>query len=299
MRQIENQIFRPLAKGGKLKLNYMEKMIQHIEGEQPLAIAFNKVISKITTLWIMTRPRIFDDLKGEDAAFKMMSYYQIILWEKWLHGVVQRLQEWTTTIDEYFDEFNGSWEYYALAKRLEYIDEFGTDDDEDYNPDGSIKTTDITHEQLKYHTVFSDLYHDCVDIVQDTKPTDLCPLINAIEANSRVSIIDILQKASGKEITAYTMGDDGNLRPVTFADRELHKVSEMVEAHDYGQIIYLIAQLMELLTKEIGAVAKSETAFSDNHDLLRAIQSDAETVLWLRIEDTRYFKSVKHKIINK
>lgn len=73
----------------------------------------------------------------------------------------------------------------------------------------------------------------------------------------------------------------------------------MVEAHDYGQIIYLIAQLMELLTKEIGAVAKSETAFSDNHDLLRAIQSDAETVLWLRIEDTRYFKSVKHKIINK
>ena len=36
-------------------------MIQHIEGEQPLAIAFNKVISKITTLWIMTRPRIFDD----------------------------------------------------------------------------------------------------------------------------------------------------------------------------------------------------------------------------------------------
>ena len=41
----------------------MEQMIQHIESYQPLAIAFNKVISKITTLWIMTRPRIFDDTK--------------------------------------------------------------------------------------------------------------------------------------------------------------------------------------------------------------------------------------------
>ena len=34
----------------------MEYVIKHIESEQPLAIAFNKVISKITTLWIMTRP---------------------------------------------------------------------------------------------------------------------------------------------------------------------------------------------------------------------------------------------------
>lgn len=271
----------------------MEYMIKQIESEQPLAIAFNKVISKITTLWIMTRPRIFDDTKGEEATFKMITYYQILLWEKWLHEVVQRLQEWITTIDEYFDEFNGSWEYYALSKRLEFIDEFGTDDDEDYNPDGSIKTTGITHEQLKYHTVFSGLYHDCVDIVQDTKPTDLNPLINAIEANSRVSIIDILQKVSGKEVTAYTMGDDGHLRPVTFADRELHKVSEMVEAHDYGQIIMIVAMLMEQLTKSIETAAKSETAFFDNHDLLRAIQTDAKDILSLNFKDTRHFRSSK------
>ena len=274
----------------------MEQMIQHIESYQPLAIAFNKVISKITTLWIMTRPRIFDDTKGEEAAFKMMTYYQILLWEKWLHEIVKRLQEWITTINEYFGEFNGSWEYYALSKRLEFIDEFGTDDDEDYNPDGSIKTTGITHEQLKYHTVFYDLYHDCVDIVQDTKPKDLYPLINTIEANSRVSIIDILQKVSGKEVTAYTVGDNGHLRPVTFADRELHKVSEMVEARDYGQIINIVALLMEQLTKGIENIAKSDVVFMDNHDLLRAIQSDAGAILLLNFENTRHFKS--SKIIN-
>ena len=266
----------------------MEYMIKQIESEQPLAIVFNKVISKITTLWIMTRPRIFDDTKGEEATFKMITYYQILLWEKWLHEVVQRLQEWITTIDEYFDEFNGSWEYYALSKRLDFLNEYGGDD-EDYNPDGSIKTTGITHEQLKYHTVFYDLYHECVDIVQDTHPQNLYPLLNAIEANSRVSIIDILQKVSGKEISAYTMGDDGHLRPVTFADRELHKVSEMVEAHDYGQIIMIVAMLMEQLTQCIETVAKSETAFFDNHDLLRAIQTDAKAILSLNFKDTRHF----------
>lgn len=102
-----------------------------------------------------------------------------------------------------------------------------------------------------------------------------------------------LQKVSGKEVTAYTMGDDGHLRPVTFADRELHKVSEMVEAHDYGQIIIIVAMLMEQLTKGIETAAKSDTAFGNNHDLLRAIQSDAEAILSLKFEGTRYFKSSK------
>lgn len=268
-------------------------MIKHIESELPLAVVFNKVISKITVLWIVTRPRIFNDIKGEDGAFKMSTYYQILLWEKWLHEVVKRLQEWVTSIVEYFDEFNGCWEYYALSKRLEFIDEYGTDDDEDYNSDGSIKTEGITHEQLKYHTVFSNLYHDSVDIVQDTKPTDLYPLINAIEANSCVSIFDVLQKVSGKEITAYTLGDDGNLRPVTFADRELHKVSEMVEAHDYGLVVYTTALLMEQLTKSIETTAKSDAVFLDNHDLLRAIQSDAEAILSLNFEDVKHVISIK------
>ena len=48
----------------------MEHMIKHIESEQPLAIAFNKVISKITTLWIMTRPRIFVMLKARKLHLK-------------------------------------------------------------------------------------------------------------------------------------------------------------------------------------------------------------------------------------
>ena len=67
----------------------------------------------------------------------------------------------------------------------------------------------------------------------------------------------------------------------------------MVEAHDYGQIIYLIAQLMELLTKEIEDVSKSETAFSDNHDLLHSIRSDAEAILSLKFKDTRQLRSGK------
>jgi hypothetical protein len=229
----------------------------------------------------MSLPRTFSDATGELAAFKMQSYYETVLWEKWLHGVFDRLEEWTNIINEYFDEYSGSWEYYALSKRLDCLNKYGSDDEEDYGPDGSIKTHGITHEQLKYYTVFSDLYHDCVDIVQDTKPEDLYSLICTLKANSQISIIDILQQASGKQIESCVLDESKNLRPATFADIVEIKVSGMVEAEDLSQLVYLLAQKMELLTKKIEAVYKSDKKYKDNHQLLKAILSEVSAILHL------------------
>ena len=225
----------------------------------------------------------------------MQNYYLTVLWERWLHGVFNRLVEWANTISTYFDEYNGSWEYYALSKRLEFISEFGSDDDDDYNSGDTIKTTGITHEQLKYHTIFYDLYHDCVDIVQDTKPDDLYPMITTLDAKSRFSVIDVLQKATGQQVTSYILDKNGHLRPATFADKELIKVSEMVKAMDNGQLVYTIAQIMESLTKEIESIAKSEMAFYDNHEILNAILNDASSILHLHLDRTRFCKSTKSK----
>lgn len=232
----------------------------------------------------MSLPRTFSDATGEFAAFNMQIYYETVLWEKWLHGVFKRLEEWANIINEYFDEYAGSWEYYALSKRLEYINDFGSDDDEDYNPDGTVKTHGITNEQLKYHTVFSDLYHDCVDIVQDTKPEDLYPLISTLKANSQISIIDILQQVSGKQIESYVLDESQNLHPASFADKVEMKVSGMVEADDLSKLVYLIAQKMEALTLKIGSIYKSDSVFQDNHDMLNSNLREVSSMLNLQLK---------------
>lgn len=273
----------------------MKEWMEPIDSELPLAKAFNRIISDLKLLRIMTNPRIFSDSTDKEAPFRMQNYYLTVLWERWLHGVFNRLVEWANTISTYFDDYNGSWEYYALSKRLEFINEFGSDDDDDYNPDDTIKTTGITHEQLKYHTVFSDLYHDCVDIVQDTKPDDLYPMISTLETTSRFSVIDVLQKATGQQVTSYILDKNGHLRPTTFADKELIKVSEMVKAMDNGQLVYTIAQIMESLTSEIESIAKSEMAFYDNHAILNAILHDASSILHLHLERTRFMQLLKSK----
>ncbi|MBR4148365.1 MAG: hypothetical protein IKU00_10870 [Bacteroidales bacterium] len=260
----------------------MKEFIEPIINELPLAKAFNRIICKLSLLRTMSLPRTFSDATGELAAFKMQSYYETVLWEKWFHGVFERLNEWENIINDYFDEYSGSWEYYALSKRLDAINEYGSDDDEDYNSDGSIKTHDISHEQLKYHTVFSDLYHDCVDIVQDTKPDNLYSLISTLKANSQISIIDILQQVSGNPGKSYILDESENLRPATFADKVEIKVSEMVEADDLSNLVYLIAQKMESLTAKIEAIYRSDRIYQDNRGLLKGVLQEVSKILNLK-----------------
>lgn len=275
----------------------MKEFMETIKSELPLAKAFNRIISELNLLRIMSNPRVFSDSTDEMAAFRMQNYFLTILWEKWLHGVFNRLEEWASAISRYFDEFDGSWEYYALSQRLDFIKEYGSDDEDDYNPDDSIKTTGITHEQLKYHTIFYDLYHDCVDIVQDTKPVDLYPMITTLEAKSRFSVVDVLQKATGQQATCYILDKEGCCRPMTFAEKELIKVDGMVNAMDLGHLVYTIAKLMESLTKEVETIAKSDKTFNDNHELLNALLKDTSSILHLQLEKTRLAQREQKTII--
>ena len=257
----------------------MKELIEPIQNDTPLAKAFNRVLAKIRLLRIMSLPRVFRDSKDEMAAFRMQNYYETVLWGKWLHGVLGRLEEWSKTISAYL-----------LSKRLDFIREFGSDVEEDYTPDGSIKTQGITHEQLKYHTLFSDLYHDSVDIVQDTEPPDLYPLMSALNANSCMSIIDVLQQLSCKGIRSYIVDKNGNIRLATEDDKTQMEISELAEAIDLGQLVFAVAQLMEMLTSEIKSIYKSDRAFEDNHDVLNDMLCDITAILQLKLDETRFFK---------
>lgn len=50
-----------------------------INSEQPLAKAFNRIISDLELLRIMTNPRIFSDSTDKEAPFRMQNYYLTVL----------------------------------------------------------------------------------------------------------------------------------------------------------------------------------------------------------------------------
>lgn len=121
-----------------------------------------------------------------------------------------------------------------------------------------------------------------MDIVQDTKPDDLYSLICTLKANSQISIIDILQQVSGNPVKSYILDESENLRPATFADKVEIKVSEMVEADDLSNLVYLIAQKMESLTAKIGAIYRSDRIYQDNRGLLKGVLQEVSKILNLK-----------------
>ena len=65
----------------------MKEWMEPVNSELPLAKAFNRIISDLELLRIMTNPRIFSDSTDKEAPFRMHNYYLTVLWERWLHGV--------------------------------------------------------------------------------------------------------------------------------------------------------------------------------------------------------------------
>jgi hypothetical protein len=73
------------------------------------------------------------------------------------------------------------------------------------------------------------------------------------------------------------------LEEIRIFDSEEHWYRDagiMILGHYSSLEIIIVAMLMEQLTKSIETVAKSDTVFGDNRDLLRAIQRDAEAILF-------------------
>ena len=77
----------------------MKEWMEPIDSELPLAKAFNRIVSDLELLRIMTNPRIFSDSTDKEAPFRMRNYYLTVLWERWLHGVfITPFSETSTTI---------------------------------------------------------------------------------------------------------------------------------------------------------------------------------------------------------
>lgn len=218
-------------------------MFRKIEDESELATIFNIALQKLNMTRIITAPKDFTDKQSADI------FYETCLWEMYLNAVIERLKLWIKVLDEYETEFMSSWEYYAAAKRIESINEYGGEE-EDYNQDGTVKTVGISNKALKIHSVINDLVFDEIrDIVQDTEPKHLYGLVSFLEANAKFSLTDMF-KSMGKDLPAYKQDGNGNMVQVTFADRALMKASNEADADNLSEIIlYTCTEMNEIIGK--------------------------------------------------
>lgn len=252
-----------------------------------LAVYFNKIIGELDIVRIFSSPRTFEDTKQENKDYSAI-FYQTVLWELWFNGVVERLNEWNEMLNEYFSEYEGKWGFYACSKRLESINEYGGEES-DYNEDGSIRTLNLTEDDLRYHTVLSKMVQDdCRDIVQETTYVDLQYMISCLKAHASFSLPDAFKEFFGKEITTYKQDENGNMVSMSFADKAMDKAVEQYAADGMAASITLVCEFIQRIIRDIRAMDK----FSDNTNKLIQIHKDVRNILDFNLCEVSYVEEM-------
>ena len=252
-----------------------------------LAVYFNKIIGELETVRIFSSPRTFEDAKNENKDCSAI-FYQTVLWELWFHGVVERLNEWNEMLNEYFSEYEGKWKFYACSKRIESINEYGGEES-DYNEDGSIRTLNLTKDDLRHHTALGEMVQDdWRDIVQETTCADLQYMISCLKTHASFSLSDAFKECFGKEIATYKQDENGNMVPMSFADKAMDKAVEQYTADGMAIGITLVCEFIQRIIRDIRAMDK----FSDNRDKLIQIHKDVRNILDFNLDEVSYVEEM-------
>ncbi len=262
---------------------------KRIDDDTVLASVFNKVLKRLDTCRIMSAPYTFKhDKKDHESKCNIVElFYDTCLWEIYLHEVISRLHTWCDTLDEYFNEYEGSWKYYACSHRISEINEYGGEEN-DYNDDGSVRTEILPDDDLTYYTVISDLViDDYNDIVQDTDPEDLKGMFTALSLVSG-DIMDMAFKQVGIDLPMYRRGENGEMVPMTFSEKAMNKALAQSEADDLILIVYFVCSYMQTYIGKICNLDK----FSDNKDALSELYNDTLAILDGRFKDIGILSSI-------
>lgn len=260
-----------------MKNKYYYGMFTPIEDNSPLAGLLNRILGELDTIKMISAPSTFERMeKMKEVNFKL--FHETCLWEMYLHGVIEKLNHWIEILEEYENEFNSSWKYYASAKRIEYIKEYGGEES-DYDSEGNVRIENLTAEDLECDTVIRSLVQDdWQDIVQETTLDHLGGLVNALQAQAKLSVRDIFKKLYNQDIPMYKQDKNGDMVKMNFADEALMKASDELRAEDYSSIVLCVCFNIQLIIGRIKAL----NPFSDNKDELVSIRKDAEAMLNLK-----------------
>lgn len=239
-----------------------------IEDDSNIAAMFNKAMKKTLPLRISCAPKSFQEMR-EHQEHVVVHFYEMCLCEMWMHRVVEMLREWDRLIEEYFNEFSGSWKFYALTKRIDSIKECGGEDD-DYTEDGAIKNVFPDDKLIPYSIIKKLIPDDFKDIVFDSNINDLMVIPGIITVASQIHFEDFIKETYGKELNIYKQGDDGEMIPMSKMEKSLDKIGREAEGED---LALLIKGIISTLYTTILLVKTGLSATEDNKYQIQRLHS--------------------------
>ncbi len=170
-------------------------------------------------------------------------------------------------------EYNGIWEYYARAKRLFYIEEYGGDES-DYNDYGIVKT-EVDSKCLQSYSVIGDLIQDdWRDIVIQTKPEHLDSIYASIKVDGSFSIRDMFKAMGSGDLKSYR-SENGQMIENSEDDELLDKLSSQAKSEDLSIMLMSVVYVIHRIVNQIRNLQKD----NDNKEYFQSLLLRIQNIL--------------------
>jgi hypothetical protein len=249
----------------------------------------NTAFRKMNMMRGFSAPQVF--VREGDELYKYQPdttflFYRFCLTELYFHAVVKELHEWKAKAEEYAGEFSCSWKYYAAAKRLDRIRDYGGDE-EDYNPDGSIRAAD--DKELANYSIVSDLIHEgWKDVFIQTTPNDLMFIAVATYTESGIDAAEAFQKITGGEkLKTYRIENDQMIEN-DWADDILRKAEDKKNAGLIIDSLFGVFVEINNLIASVQALSKTD----DNRFFFRQLPDRIQNIFDLKVKSVAISEAI-------
>ena len=229
---------------------YQYSFFKDIDDDSPLAKQLSRAMKEMNAMRMAAAPQSFKTQNQKEGPFLIHKFYSFCLYENWAHEAIRTLRSWESLLGEYFDTFAGSWKLYAIDKRTECIKKYGSDFESDYNEDGSVRTEGLTDDELNIYSLIEDLNSSSGRILCENTEEHIKHFANDVLIATQHHFSEFLNseaKNRGVPITPHTIGEDGCMRPMTFAEQNLWKASRAADGDEIAFNIIALDRILHMI----------------------------------------------------
>lgn len=251
----------------------MYDLMQKLEGYDALAELFNQYLNGLSTIMIMSEPtyntmaelREHTETKPKTKIAKnfrycAQRYYELMILRNSLVSIHRHVIEAIELLEGFYKTYDGNLLAYAIDNRFKSIEEYGSEDEKDWEEDGLDEegkakwkvTVRIDEEGLKYHTLYAELGRFFGDescgrgeYIGTSTPEDFYKCSGMVAQQSEFSFRKMAEGAWGATLVQHN--DDGTTSPIPVADhieREMNTDIKAAEVVDRFNGVLLLGFLM-------------------------------------------------------
>ncbi|MDF7810930.1 hypothetical protein [Hymenobacter sp. YC55] len=252
------------------------RILEPINATDNLALLFNAYLRGLSTFDLVTVPR--ETMAECNAAFQREAqgdkpkhsitdqarrYYEMTVLCNSLHSVHRQVVGALALLENFLKTYQADLTKYAIEKRLKTIDEWGSDDETDWEPDGFDEEGQVWKvaykddpESLAPYSLHNELAgffngHDTRgEYIGTSHPSEFAVYTHAVATQTELSLRKMFSHGLKQDITLHSVGPEGEMVPVSLADQIEDELNEDLVntslANEFNAVLYKCEELGQL-----------------------------------------------------